>query len=145
MIGELIKYTIETLENARNFASSLEGTSVNPDVDRYLTGYRTYPSSAMGTMGMMFCDIATNGVIEQTARKNIGKTSSRIILLTDITDDIIDKGQASLEEKFRFLDGVNSNLFGTGIYSIHNVKEEAAYSLARRLFTDFMSRDTHGV
>jgi hypothetical protein len=136
-----LKYAIELISNIRDFADSLGRISSNQQIPRYLAAKRFYASSAMGLSGLMFYDMAVGDKKVPRERKLVGRTASGVVLLTVVVDGIVDRGTMSLEEKFKFLDGVKSDLFGYSSNTSENFGEEASYVLARAVYSDLLSRD----
>ncbi len=135
------RYASELICNARCLADSLGTISPNQQVSEYLANNRIYPSSAMGLLGSMFYDMAVGNDGVSHERELVRMTSSRITLLTDIVDDIIDKRPTTPEEKFNFLDKGRLDLFGYSANTSEDLHEEACYILARAIYSDFLSKD----
>ena len=131
-----LKYTAEVILKARSLADSLRGISSRKDVGDYLANQRVYPSSAMGLLGVAFYDLAKEEPVEEE-RELIRKNSSRITLLMDVADDVVDKRSTPLEDKVLFLERVRSNLFGEGVDYSADIEEQASYDLARAIHSQF--------
>jgi len=135
-----VKYSLELLNNIRNSANSLKDVSESKRVSDYLIKNYSFSGAATDLVGSMFYDMSLGDEEVQKERNFVGKISSRLIILADLTDDILDKRPTSLDEKFRFFDNVTMNLFGHESHSSPDLEEQSSYSLAKSIHRDFISK-----
>ena len=131
------KYMVELFRNSRKFPESFKDLRESSIRD-YLLKYRNYFGSAMGVLGFMFYDLCKE-YTDDKKRGEVGLNSYRLLLLIDIVDDIIDKRNSSLNEKFEFLDNVRSNLFGSNKTG-RDLEERTSCRLAGLIYEDFISK-----
>jgi hypothetical protein len=134
-----VKYGLELIRSSRGISDAVISVSGRPEVSRYLAG-KFFDSASTGLVGLMFYDMGIGEAAKAKERKAVGEASARMMMLADNTDDIIDKRQTTLGEKFRFLDDVTSTMLGSASHSSEDVQEEASYALARSLHKDFLSK-----
>lgn len=113
-------------------------------VASFLAGYRPLPTSAMGVLGTMFYDMAANGSGRPDERTLVRKTSSNLVLLLDLVDDVIDERQTSNAEKTKFVKNVRNALVKGKEYTSEDVEERSSYYLAHWLNQDLVKRDSAG-
>ncbi len=138
------RYFFEMISTANFYNESLSRASENPLVMDHIIA-RRYAASASAVTGLIFYDMSLHK-IKKNERELIGKISSKIFLLGDNTDFVIDEKQLTLEEKFVFLNNVKSNLFGISNISSNNKYEEASYALASSIYSTFLrNRNYNGL
>ena len=134
------KYSLELLNNIRTYGNSLRDVSENILVSDYLTRNQSFSGAATNLVGSMFYDMSVCDEQVPKERELIGEIASKLIILADVTDDILDKRPTPIDEKFRFLDNVTMDLFRHESHSSLDLEEEVSYSLARSIHRDFISK-----
>lgn len=141
MLGTLkhgAKYTVEFIGDVRNLKNPLGTIKEDNQTLQYLSDNK-YVGSTLGMFGKIFYDMSFDDK-DIIKRDLIGKTSTRVLVLENLVDDILDKRPEPLETKFNFLNNVESNLFGRSFHSSQDSQKKIAYSLADSVHRNFLSQ-----
>ena len=96
------RYTLEFISNARSLNEHLKEISENPKVTKLFTK-NFFSNSSTSLFGSIIYDMCVSGDKVPSERQNVEKTASKLFLLMNIVDDVIDKRSATIEEKFKLL------------------------------------------